>query len=318
MRRGGRRGRGQRAAAGLAAMLWLLAAGVAGVAGAARAEVPSIDGREAQRWIERQCALGPRVPGSAAHRAWLGMVSAHLDSCAATWSRQEFTRPSPLGPDTLRLTNLVASFRPGVRPRLLLGAHWDSRPWADQDPDPANHGKPVPGANDGGSGVAVLAELARVFRRQPPPIGIDLAFFDLEDMGRPGHPEEYCQGSLEMARRWSGPLPDWVVVLDMVGSDLTTFGREEYSYRQSPGLVDLLFDIALDRGYTEWDPSRSWAVIDDHLPFQALGVPAVVVIGFDDPYWHTLRDDPLRTSSRRLQRVGQVVLDLIYGGRLAP
>ena len=301
-----------------AAALGLLFAALFFAPRPARGEVPALDGRAAQRWIERQCALGPRVPGTQAHAAWIELLGGHLDSLGVSWSRQGFRRPSPLGPDTLSLTNLLVSIRPGLRPRLLLGAHWDSRPWADEDPDPANRKRPVLGANDGASGVALLAELAGILRRIPPPIGVDLAFFDMEDMGRAGHPEEYCQGSLEMARRWAGPLPDWVVVLDMVGSDQTVFGREEYSVRQAPGLVEQVFVTALARGYTEWDPSRTYAVVDDHLAFQALGIPSMVVIGFNDPHWHTVRDDPLRTSPRRLQRVGQVVLDLIYGGRLAP
>jgi len=176
------------------------------------------------------------------------MTTAYFDSLGIPVRREEFRRPSPLGPDTLRLTNLVASIRPGVRPRLLLGAHWDSRPWADQDPDSTQRVLPVLGANDGASGVAVLLVLAKMMRQAPPPIGVDLAFFDMEDLGRGDHPEEFCQGSREMALHWSETLPDWAVILDMVGSDITTFGRESYSVQQAPELVDLLFRIAEGKG----------------------------------------------------------------------
>jgi glutaminyl-peptide cyclotransferase len=284
--------------------------------GTVGAAVPAFDGRESQRWIERQCALGPRVPGTKAHQRWIEMVTTYFDSLGVPVRREEFRRPSPLGGDSLRLSNLIASVRPGVRPRLLLGAHWDSRPWADEDPDPAMRQLPVPGANDGASGVAVLLVLARMMRESPPPLGVDLAFFDMEDMGRPERPEAYCEGSRYMATHWPGTPPDWVVVLDMVGSEAAEFGREAYSVQQAPELVDLLFRLAAEKGYREWNSESVYAVVDDHLSFQAVGVPAVDVIGFNDPNWHTRRDDPRRTSALRLFRVGSVLAELTWGGHL--
>jgi glutaminyl-peptide cyclotransferase len=284
----------------------------------AEAAAPAFSGDRAQTWIERQCALGPRVPGTKAHERWIRMVTSYLDSLRVPVRKEAFSRPSPLGADTLRLTNLVASLRPGVRPRLLIGAHWDSRPWADQDPDSALRRRPVPGANDGASGVAVLLELARMMAQIPPPLGVDLAFFDMEDMGKSESGEGYCQGSLYMATNWPGPPPDWVVVLDMVGSEASQFGREAYSVQQAPALVDLLFRLAGERGYREWNPESEYGVEDDHVSFQSVGIPAVDVIGFNDPNWHTSRDDPRHTSALRLFRVGTVMADLIWGGHLGP
>lgn len=281
-------------------------------------------GREAQRWIERQCALGPRVPGTRAHADWLRMVRSYFDSLGVPVRAEPFRVPRPPGPavrgqsDTLSLTNLVVSFGPEVQPRLLLGAHWDSRPWADQDPDPAKRGRPVLGANDGASGVAVLLVLARILKENPAPMGVDLAFFDGEDLGRDEMPEEFCLGSQHMASNWTGPLPTWVLVLDMVGSETLEIGRELYSHAQSPDLLDLIFRVARERGFAEWNWEAQYAVFDDHIPFQRLGVPAVVLIGFNDPVWHTVRDDPSRTSPRSLSRVGDVVTALIYGGILVP
>jgi hypothetical protein len=286
------------------------------LAGSAGAGVPSFDGREAQGWIERQCALGPRVPGTKAHERWVRVVTTYFDSLRVSVRREDFRRPSPFGADTLRLTNLIASIRPGIRPRLLLGGHWDSRPWADSDPDPAMRNLPVPGANDGASGVAVLLVLARMMQEHPPSIGVDLAFFDMEDMGRSGHSEEYCQGSRHMATNWPGTLPDWVVVLDMVGSEAAQFGREAYSVQQAPDLVDILFRLAEEKGYREWNPQSEYAVVDDHLSFQAVGVPAVDVIGFNDPNWHTRQDLPMHTSALRLFRVGTIMSELVWGGHL--
>jgi hypothetical protein len=104
----------------------------------------------------------------------------------------------------------------------------------------------------------------------------------------------------------------------MVGSDQTEFGREAYSEAGAPELLDLVFRLARDRGYAEWNPESRLAVMDDHMPFLAAGIPAVDIIGFNDPHWHTLSDDPSRTSPYRLTRIGMVVLDLLYGGHLAP
>jgi glutaminyl-peptide cyclotransferase len=289
-----------------------------------RADSPVFSGEEAQAWVVKQCALGPRVPGTPAHAAWLTLVRGELKSLGLSVSEQAFKVPRPSGypdrtaPDPLECTNLVASIRPGVRPRLLIGAHWDSRPWADQDPDPAVRLRPVLGANDGGSGVAILLVLARLLKDRPPPFGVDLAFFDGEDLGRPDRAEEFCQGSQWMATHWQNPLPDWVIVLDMVGSQQLEIGREEYSAYQSPELLDLIFQIARNKGYGEWNPQTSYAVVDDHIAFQRLGVPAIDLIGFNDPVWHTGSDDPSRTSPRSLGRVGDVLTTLIYGGFLKP
>jgi glutaminyl-peptide cyclotransferase len=308
----------------LALALLLLAGGGHGDHARGAGAIPSFHGDEAQRWIVRQCALGPRVPGTSAHAAWLRLVRAYLDSLDLPVREERFRLACPPGlkvkpaVDSLDLTNLVASVRPGLRPRLLLGAHWDSRPWADQDPVEANHTRPVSGANDGASGVAILLTLARIMKESPPSLGVDLAFFDAEDLGRPDKPEEFCQGSKWMAEHWPEPLPDWVVVLDMVGSENLEIGRELYSWGQSPGFLDLIFRLARDRGFQEWNWETQYAVVDDHLSFQRIGVPAVDLVGFNDPVWHTRNDEPNRTSPRVLGRVGEVVSALIYGGYLAP
>jgi hypothetical protein len=119
-----------------------------------------------------------------------------------------------------------------------------------------------------------------------------------------------------MASNWPGVPPDWVVVLDMVGSEASQFGRETYSMEQAPDLVDLLFRLAGENGYREWNPESEYTIVDDHLSFQAVGIPAVDVIGFNDPNWHTRRDDPLHTSALRLFRVGTVMAALVWGGYL--
>ena len=294
--------------------------GLVGSLGArtARAIVPAFSGTEARAWVDRQCALGPRVPGTSAHAAWIHLVTARLDSLHIQVRTEEFSHPSPMGPGSLALTNLIASIRPELRPRLLIGAHLDSRPWADQDPDPKAHGTPIQGANDGASGCAVLLTLAKILTEHPPPIGVDLAFFDGEDLGRSEHPEEFCLGSEWMAEHWVEARPDWVIVLDMVGSERMEIGRELYSDSEAPELLGLVFGIAKSKGYREWNPDVQYGVVDDHLSFARLGVPSIDLIGFGDPVWHTLGDVPSRISSRSLGRVGDVLVTLIFGGYLTP
>lgn len=274
----------------------------------------AFDGSEALGWIERQCALGPRVPGTAAHRECQEMIVHHLESLGLAPERLSFTAEHPRGQGKVAGTNLFVRIRPEATPRLLLGAHYDTRPWADAENDSSLHEKPVLGANDGGSGVALLLVLARHFSENPPPIGIDLAFFDLEDLGSHGAPESFALGSQWLALNYPGALPDAVLVLDMVGSPTAQFGRELYSWQFAPEWVDLVPQIARQLGYIEWEGAREHAVFDDHLPFLQQGIPANVIIGFDDPNWHTLRDTPDRISARTLSHVGEVVLEIVRGG----
>ncbi len=292
-------------------LLWMLLSSSHAVAAG-----PTFDGARAQRWIERQCALGPRVPGTPAHAACLSMMTGYLDSLGVSYRKEPFRVASPSGKGEVACTNLLVSFRPELRPRLLIGSHWDSRPWADQDADPAAHALPVLGANDGASSTAVLLELARVLKASPPSIGVDLAFFDAEDLGKEGRPDDYCLGSQRMVADWTGPLPDWVLVLDMVGARGAVFQPELYSRELHPEWVDLIFETARSLGFSEFDPSGGNYIVDDHVAWLRRGVPATDIIGWGDPAWHTRNDTPNLTSASTLGRVGTLVLELIRGGSL--
>lgn len=308
-----RRGRYPTAVGGLLAALLLLTGSGSVRAGA----VPTFSGQRAYDRIVEQCAFGPRVPGTAAHRNCLEYICHHLESVGAVLERQNFRVATSFGPDSVDATNVLARFAPEASTRLLIGAHWDTRPWSDEDPDSTRRDQPSLGANDGASGTAILLTLAEIFAHSPPPIGVDLAFFDVEDLGRAGHPEEFALGSAWMATHWVGPRPDYVLVLDMVGSDSVPLGRELYAATYFPEWNELPFQIAETRGYLDWDRERSYAVADDHLPFLYLGIPSNNIIGFEDPHWHTHADRPENISRERLRRVGDVVLEIIYGGYLA-
>ena len=280
--------------------------------------LPAFDGAKAFDRVETQCGFGPRVPGTAGHLRCLDWILAEIETAGLSPERFDFRLPAPATGDTLDLTNVIVRIAPDRTPRLLLGAHWDTRPWSDQETDPALRELPVSGANDGASGVAVLLGLADLLAAERPGIGVDLAFFDGEDQGRSGSPFEYCLGSQWMAGHWIGPRPDYVLVLDMVGTPDSDLGRDIVSVRAHPEWNDLIVQVAESRGYSEFDRSRVYNVFDDHIPFLQLGIPSAVVIGFDDPNWHTQRDVPAAVSAERLRRVGEVALEIVLGGYLGP
>jgi Zn-dependent M28 family amino/carboxypeptidase len=207
------------------------------------------------------------------------------------------------------LENILARFGPGGGGRLLLVAHWDSRPWADRDPDPVRREMPVLGANDGASGVAVLLEVARSLRGRELPRGIDILLTDGEDLGRSGSPSGYCQGSRRFARRglqryWRG------IVLDMVGDADLRIPVEVTSLRRAPEVVDWVWG----RGSRLAPEAFTWdlglPVYDDHVPLLDAGLPTVDVIDFEFPAWHTAGDDLSAVSRRSLASVGRVILSL--------
>jgi len=224
-------------------------------------------------------------------------------------------------PDTgepVRLTNLVARIRPERRARVLLGTHWDTRPWAELDPNPARRGQPIPGANDGTSGVAVLLEIGRQLRSQPlQRLGVDLVLFDGEELGRT-EPRLYCQGSRGFASRLEqlyGPTrPEAALVLDMVGDTDLRLVPEALSLQRAPQLVGLVWSTAAalgERTFAQGDPP--W-ILDDHSPLLQAGVPAILLIDRSYPPFHTHADTPDRCSAASLASVGRVVMATL--GRL--
>ena len=299
-------------------------------------ELPEFDADRAFADIEQQCDFGPRMPASPGHQAQLAWMISTLEPLADDLITQQFNASTPFG-GPYNLTNLIAVFSSqasGVT--TMIGAHWDTRPVADQDPNPELRDQPVPGANDGGSGVAILLELARIFNEQPPPSPVYLAFFDAEDSGQSGCGLPYigfCMGSDYMAHNWPAQieLPDRVIVLDLVGgqvqpdpadavgaaqssNDYFNLRIESYSQAAAPQLVDHIWDIAEFLGHSAFERSSQAYIIDDHLPFiNTLGLPAVDVIDFFPPVWHTVSDTPEHCDPDALHQVGETMLGLVYG-----
>lgn len=272
----------------------------------------SFDGARAQVWVERQVAHGPRIPGTDAHAACLAELETELRSLTPQVNRHEAVVRG------VALTNLVAAFRPELEERIFLVAHWDTRPQADSDPDPANRSLPVPGANDGGSGVAVLLEVARCLASEPPPRGVDIFLVDAEDGGTHNDPQSWCLGSAALAAALSsaGYRPRMGLVIDMVGDVDLRLPMEGYSLELAPTQTLWLWDLAAALGERAFVKLPGAPVFDDHLPFLQKGIPTVDIIDFEYEHWHTIADTPDKTSAASLATVGRVVLAAIYAKEL--
>jgi glutaminyl-peptide cyclotransferase len=295
----------------------LLVAGVFAtlhISGCAANESPAFSGDSAFVFLREQCDIGPRYPGSPGHDLVRRYLVDKLTAFGAEVSLQPF-EAVPAGGDTLHLVNIVAKYRAGARKRILLGAHYDTRPRADRDPDPGNRSKPIIGANDGASGVAVLLEIARLLGSWRPQVGVDIVLFDGEDYGEEGHVEDYLLGSRRFAAGLGGYRPIAVIVLDMVGERDSRLPVEGFSSAASGALCARIYGIAGTLGVENFVRSPGPTIIDDHLPFIQAGLPAIDLIDFDYAHWHTLSDTPDKCSGASLAAVGSVLVRFIRDER---
>ncbi len=263
----------------------------------------TFSGDEAYAWVEAQCDLGYRIPGTAEHWAAGDLIIEQLD--ALGWEVREQTF------DYMGVTvrNLLAWAGDG--PAILLGAHYDTRSSADEE-DPS---VPVMGANDGASGVAVLLELARVLNVEQTDGRVYLAFFDAEDGGRLDG-WDWIVGSSYMAARWGedGETPlDAMVLVDMIGDrGLQVY----YEHNSDPHLSRAIWQTADSLGYSAWIiPELKYAMLDDHIPFVQRGIPSALMIDFDYPYWHTTQDTPDKVAPESLEMIGHTLQVWLENGR---
>ncbi len=267
-----------------------------------RARQPQFSGEEAFQHVVAQVAFGPRPTGSAANRQTAEYIAAHLSKLGWQVEYQDFVYRGTPG------RNIIA--RAGQGPVVILGAHYDTRRQADRDPSPTLRTQPVLGANDGASGVAVLLELARVLRPAQLPYEVWLAFFDAEDNGGLDG-WEFIVGSTYMATTLT-TRPAMVIVVDMVGDTDQQIYQERTSTR---ALVERIWAVAGELGYGEFFiPTEKYSIIDDHTPFLRAGIPAVDLIDFDYPYWHTTQDTLDKVSPAALERVGRVLQRFLTQG----
>lgn len=281
-----------------------------------REDIVPFDADSAYSYVARQVAFGPRVNNTPAHRACGRWLAAELKRHGAEVTLQP-ARLKAFDGQTLEAVNILGQYNPAMPRRTLLVAHWDTRPWADADPDPANHSKPVDGANDGGSGVGVLLEIARQFSINPPKGGVDILFVDAEDHGSMGDEDSWALGASYFVAHppVKDYLPSRVILLDMVGGENARFHREYFSQANAPELTSQLWNEAKNLGLTDIFPDEiGGAVNDDHLKFQEAGIPAIDIIeynprsrGFNER-WHTVSDNMEGISRQTLENVGKVVL----------
>ncbi len=286
-------------------------------------EVPQFDGERAYQSLVKLVDFGPRAPGSTGHENALRYLLDELSIVADRVQRQDFLVPFNHSPfnhltDSLKLTNIIASFDIENGNRILLCSHWDTRPWADQDPNPDNQKKPILGANDGASGVACLLELARIIKNQEPRYGVDIVLFDGEDLGKSEWREEvlysgYLLGSAHFAKstiRGTGYRPQFGILIDMVGDRDLEIYIEGNSNQFAPEWVRRVFEKA--KGIPQFHPEIRHFVTDDHIPLNEAGIPTLLLIDFDYPYWHTLEDTPDKCSPESLQAVGDLLIKVLY------
>ena len=281
--------------------------------------VPNFDKGNAFRYLVEQCEFGPRNPGSNGYKQCLDYLQKTLVGFADTVLLQPFVLDDLVDKKSYDLTNIIARFKMDEPEQLLIGAHWDTRPWADEDPVPEKRNDPIIGANDGASGVAVILELARILNASPPPIGITLVLFDGEDMGRSGTPKSYAQGSLAFAKDLPIEKPDEAIILDMIGDAELHIPIERYSYQQNRQLVKKLWGLAKGLSLDAFESRIEYSIYDDHVPLWAEAkIPAVDIIDFNYPnsytnYWHTTQDLPEHCSAESLGQIGTLLVHYIYG-----
>ena len=303
-------------------------AGKTGNNAPATVQVPQFDADSAYSYIARQVGFGPRVPNTEGHVACGNYLAAQLQAFGATVTNQYADLVAYNG-TLLKARNIIGSYNPENKKRIALFAHWDTRPWADNDSNKAHQHTPIDGANDGASGVGVLLEIARHIQQQQPALGIDIVFFDAEDYGAPQfyegtHTEEsWCLGAQHWARN---PHTDnyrarFGLLLDMVGGKGSLFFKEGYSEEFASDINDKVWKAAQRIGYGHLfvDNNQGMGFItDDHLFVNRLArIKTIDIIAGDAqgnfvPTWHTTRDNLEQIDKQTLKAVGQTVLEVIY------
>jgi hypothetical protein len=293
-------------------------------------DVPQFNADSAYAFVKKQVDFGPRVPNSAAHQKAANYFVSEFEKYGATVVVQNFSA-STYDNQRLNLKNIIASFYPEKTKRILLAAHWDTRPFADKDPEKPN--APFDGANDGASGVGVLLEIARTLKQNvPPDVGIDMILFDGEDWGektqeqnthpvRDGWVEWWCLGSQYWSKNKHKPnyAAYYGILLDMVGGKNAQFAREGYSLHYAPSVVEKVWGAASTRGFGHVFINLNQGYItDDHKFVNEMGkIPMIDIVSYDPEsgfgdFHHTQKDNMDIISKETLHAVGSTLLYVLY------
>jgi Zn-dependent M28 family amino/carboxypeptidase len=296
--------------------------------------IPTFNADSAYFFVEKQVKFGPRVPNTQAHRNCGNWIVSKLLSYNALVTEQTFETKAFDG-TKLSLKNIIASFNPGAKKRILLAAHWDTRPFADHDPEKTRQSEPFDGANDGGSGVGVLLEIARLLGKDSlqPNVGIDLIFFDGEDYGEPDYLEDvppaergknwWCLGSQHWSenKHLTNYTAYYGILLDMVGAPNAKFYKEGFSMSAAPSVVNKVWNIARQLGYQDrFIDQTTPEIMDDHYFVNTIGkINMIDIIEYDNTdgiyfnqHWHTHKDNMNNIDRTTLEVVGKTVLQTVY------
>lgn len=303
-----------------------------GVDTIAISKCPDFNADSAMHSIKVQCDMGPRVTGSAASAKCVAYIKEMLTryGCEVTEQTAEVTTWDGT---VLPCTNIIARTNPTSKDRVLICTHFDSRPWADNDPDEKNHHKPVLAANDAASGVGMIIEMARVMQKMPlKSYGIDFVCFDAEDMGTPQWSDKsndkdseqtWCLGSKVWADNAAKEeySARYGILLDMVGGCGASFAKEQFSTHYAQPIVDLLWALAAQIGYGSYfNTDQGGALVDDHINVNTIAhIPCIDIVPYYTdgpssfgPTWHTVSDTPENIDPNVLKAVGQSILQMLY------
>lgn len=288
---------------------------------------PAFDTDSAYAYTGKQVSFGPRVPNTEAHKKCSDYLINELKRHGAEVFVQEAILTAWDG-TKLEARNIIGSYNPENKKRILLFAHWDSRPYADEDANPDNHNKHIDGADDGASGVGVLLEIARQIHLKAPAAGIDIIFFDAEDYGKPAFSNKYVEDSFCLGSQFWAKNPhiknyraDFGILLDMVGAKNATFYKEGYSMQYAAPVVEKVWSAARNLGFGKYFINTSTGPItDDHIyVHKGRNIPCIDIINLDQSskngfghYWHTVNDTMDNIDKETLNAVGQTVLEVIY------
>lgn len=293
---------------------------------AAVVEKPQFSGDSAYRFVAEQVAFGPRVPESEAHAKCRDYLAGKLEQYGAKVTVQKGTSTLYNG-RSIPIYNVIGEMNPDAGNRVLLMAHWDSRPFADEDSDPAKRRQPILGANDGASGVGVLLEVARLIdAAENTDLGVDIVFFDVEDYGHPSWEGEgggWCLGSKYWAENPHrlGYRARYGILLDMVGAPNAQFFYEHYSQLYASSILEMVWDNAIKNGFGGYFVKKQGgAIVDDHLPVnEILKIPSINIIQYNPntptrfyEHWHTHKDDMNSIDKNTLYAVGQTLVNVIF------
>lgn len=289
----------------------------------AKLSSPEFNADSAYAYTKAQVDFGPRIPSTPAHAKCAAYLVAKFKSFGGQVSVQQAPAKTYDG-KTHQLKNIIAAFYPEKTQRVLITAHWDARPFSDQDPDEAMKDKAFEAANDGASGVAVILEMARQIKEQQPEVGVDFILWDIEDYGSANDqtPNEttWCIGSQYWAKNphVKGYKPLYAINLDMVGGSNAQFTQDELSRKYAPNVVNKVWNIAAEIGYGNYFINvSSGSLVDDHFWINQAGIPAIDVIHYSDAAgfysnWHTQLDNLNNIDRNTLKAVGQTILETIY------